>query len=155
MFGVSKLTNGRTPDQVHDYDMPAAEVEAGKVVRYDAANNDLTVASTSGTLGVLGICVSEPNQSMDDGGGITFPLGGTVLKPVVMRIYRDTLVEADVTGVVHIADLEPGDDLDVDANGTGLVAGVNGDFIVEKILADDGTDVKKVRGYFVRYQLAG
>jgi hypothetical protein len=72
-----------------------------------------------------------------------------------MRVYRDTLVEADVTGVVHIADLEPGDDLDVDANGTGLVAGVNGDFIVEKILADDGTDVKKVRGYFVRYQLAG
>jgi len=155
MFGVSKLTNGRTPDQIHDYDMPASEVAAGKVVRYDAANDDLTVASSSATLGLLGICISEPNQSMDDGGGITFPLGGTDIKPVVMRIYRDTLVEADVSGTITIANAQPGDTLDIDAAGTGLTTSSHGDFIIEKAMVNDGTNVSKVRGYFVRYQLAG
>jgi len=155
MFGVSKLTNGRTPDQTSDHNMPAAEVAAGKLVRFDATGNDLTVASSSATLGVLGICVSSPNQSMDDGGGITFPLGGTVIKPVIMKVYRDTLVEADVTGTITLANAQTGDTLDINAAGTGLTTSSNADFVIEKILVHDGTNVQKVRGYFVRYQLAG
>ena len=156
MFGIAKLANGRTPDQVADYDMVQASVKNGNAVFYDALKDQLDLVTASQD--VFGILTSSANQSMDEGGGITFPVGGTVVKPTMMRVYADTLIQADVVGTVPLTDAQPGDKLTIGANADGLVP-LDGttpveDFVVEKVLVDDGTNALKVSGYFLKLQMA-
>ena len=147
-FKLRKLASGRTPDMTDRAVMPMDEVAYGRAV--DNTAGVLEAADT--TDAVFGILMADPNQTIEAGGGITFPLATAVdsnVYPVVLRVYKDTLIEADVTGTIIIANITPGTTLDIDATGDGLVTVVNGDFVVEEVLADDGTNVTKVSGYFL------
>lgn len=156
MFKIRKLASGRTPDMVDYIPMDMDELAVGRAVAYDSTGNDLTAASGGS---VFGICQADPNQSINAGGGVNFPLAtasDSAVYPVVLRVFGDTLVEADVTGTIVIANVEVGTVLDIDATGDGLVvAASGGEFIVEKVLANDGTNVTKVAGYFTDTQIGG
>lgn len=157
-FELRKLASGRTPDMTDRIPMAMNEIKYGRVVNYDSTGNELEAADTTDP--VYGILMAEPNQTIEAGGGITFPLAASStadVYPVVLRIYKDILFEADVTGTIVIANIEPGTLLDIDATGDGLVvkgAG-DGDFVVEEVLANDGTNVTKVAGYFQDTQIGG
>lgn len=155
-FGIAKLNNGRTPDMVDRIPMAQNEIKYGRVVNYDSTGNELEAADT--TDDVYGILMADPNMAIADGGGITFPLAASStadVYPVVLRVYKDTLLEADVTGTIVIANIEPGTALDIDATGDGLVVSANADFTVFEVLANDGTNVTKVSGYFTGTQIGG
>lgn len=153
-FGIRKLASGRTPDMIDRIDMPMNEIAYGRAVMNDGANGDLTKAVTNNP--VFGILMSSPNQDIGSGGGVTFPLAASStadVQPVVLRVYQDVLVEADVTGTIVIANVNVGTLLDIDGTADGLVVSANGDFVVEEVLADDGTNVTKVSGYFNNTQI--
>ena len=99
MFKIRKLASGRTPDMVDHITMPQNELAYGRVV--NITGDELEAADTTDS--VFGILMSDPNQTIEAGGGVNFPLAASStadVYPVVHRIYADTLIEADVTGTV-------------------------------------------------------
>ena len=162
-FGILKLASGRTPDMMDRKIIPQNEILYGRALHYDSGTDQLEAvigdmaSPTPAANGVFGICMADPNMLIADGGGITFPLAASAsdgVYPVVLRVYGDTLVEADVTGTIAIGAVEMDTFLAIDLTADGLIAGTTPvDFIVEEVLADDGTNVTKVSGYFLVTQI--
>lgn len=164
MFKLYKAQAARVPDLVSSIGagstLGASPDDVVSGLALQITNGKLEKASAGSP--IAGICAADYSTNASKYAAAsgtataTFPNGLAADTEIPFLPAEGSVVfEAPVTGTVTIADAAPGKTLDIDANATGLTTSSSADFLIHKILEDDGTNATKVAGVFVNFGYFG